>query len=155
MFFECEFLFHLGIHEFCKSSLNATCCREAVLVYRFCRHFLSAAASVLFRVAADGQSQLDSTMDSKSAGDSSPTTVVTYIILAFNFLFNKLSFFILLTTPAAQVRQDHYSLALSGSETFCPGTTSPTLDSTPCGCWPKGGRPRWWAPRRGTSRWRW
>ena len=68
---------------------------------------LSAAGYLLLGEAASPQSQLDFLLDNKPADDSSLTLVVTNILSDVKINFSKLYLFILLTTPASQVRQDH------------------------------------------------
>ena len=68
----------------------------------------SAAGCLLSSVPATQQSQLDFLLDHKPADDSSLTLVVTNILSSFIKIdFSKIDLFILLTTPASQVRQDH------------------------------------------------
>ena len=68
---------------------------------------LSAAGCLVSSVPATQQSQLDFLLDNKPADDSSLTLVVNNILSYFKINFSKIDLFILLTTPASQVRQDH------------------------------------------------
>ena len=84
----------------------------------------SAAGCLVSSMPATQQSQLDFLLDHKSADDSSLTLVVTNILSSFiKINFSKINLFILLTTPASQVRQDPEHSTHLGARTSALGTT--------------------------------